>query len=47
MRNIPEEDIRRAEQVLVDNGIDRDEAPVVLQAVGYVLLHEELYPEKI
>lgn len=35
----------RAEQVLIDNGIGPDEAPVVLQALGYVLMNEELYPE--
>lgn len=39
------EDIKRAEQVLVDNGIDRDEADTVLQAIGYALLDTELYPE--
>lgn len=42
---IPENKIRNAEKILVDNGIDRDEAWVVLQAVGYALLDEELYPE--
>lgn len=36
---------KRAEQVLIDNGIEPDEAPVVLQAIGYVLMDEELYPE--
>lgn len=30
-------------QVLTDNGIDPDEVAVVLQAIGYVLLDEELY----
>ena len=34
-----------AEQVLIDNGVDNDEASVVLQAIGYVLLDIELYPE--
>ena len=33
------------EQVLIDNGIDADEADVVLQAIGYTLLDMELYPE--
>ena len=37
--------IKNAEQVLIDNGIEPDEAQVVLQAVGYALLDEELYPE--
>ena len=35
----------RAEQCLIDNGIDKDEASVVLQALGYILLDTELYPE--
>lgn len=38
-------DISNAEQVLIDNGIDPDEAKTVLQAIGYALLNEELYPE--
>lgn len=37
---------KRAEQVLIDNGIEPDEAPIVLQAIGYVLLDTELYPEE-
>lgn len=41
--NISQENINRAEQVLVDNGIDPDEASIVLQAIGYVLLDAELY----
>lgn len=36
----------RAEQCLIDNGIDPDDASVVLQALGYILLDEELYPEE-
>lgn len=40
-----EEKIKMAEQVLIDNGVDNDEASVVLQAIGYVLLDIELYPE--
>ena len=39
------EQIRKAEQVLIDNGVEADEAGTVLQAIGYVLLDEELYPE--
>ena len=37
--------ITATEQVLIDNGIDADEADVVLQAIGYTLLDTELYPE--
>lgn len=43
---IPSADcIKKAEQVLVDNGIEEDEADTVLQAVGYTLLDVELYPD--
>ena len=41
--SVSEDRIRRAEQILVDNGIEEDEAPIVLQAIGYALLDEELY----
>lgn len=40
-----DEQIRRAEQCLIDNGVESDEAWIVLQALGYILLDEELYPE--
>ena len=43
--NITKADIRKAENVLIDNVIDKDEADIVLQAIGYVLLDTELYPE--
>lgn len=33
----------KAEQILIDNGIERDEAEAVLQAIGYALLDIELY----
>lgn len=42
---ITKENIKAAEQVLIDNGIEEDEVQVVLQAVGYALLDEELYPQ--
>jgi len=37
-------DVARAEKVLIDNGIEADEAAIVLQAIGYTLLNTELYP---
>ena len=37
------DEIKRTEEMLVDNGIDKDEARIVLQALGYVLLDTELY----
>ncbi len=37
--------VNDAEQILIDNGIDPEEASTVLQAIGYVLLDVELYPE--
>lgn len=42
---VTDESIKAAEQVLIDNGIEQDEAWVVLQAIGYALISEELYPE--
>ncbi len=45
MKVITREDIRRAEKVLIDNGIEPDEASTVLQAIGYTLLDKELYEE--
>ena len=41
-----EDEIKKSEQVLIDNGIEKDEAQVVLQALGYTLLGVELYPEE-
>lgn len=38
------EKIKRAEQVLIDNGINPDETQTILQALGYVLLDADLYP---
>ncbi len=40
------EKIRKAEQILIDNGIDDDEASTVLQAIGYALLDQDLYEPK-
>lgn len=36
----------KAEKVLRDNGIDWGECEIVLQALGYVLLGTELYPDE-
>lgn len=44
LRSIPECQVRKAEQILADNGIDPDEVSTALQAVGYALLDVELYP---
>lgn len=38
--------VNAAMQVLIDNGIEEDEAATVLQALGYVLLNTELFPEE-
>jgi len=40
------EKIRKAEQILIDNGIAADEASTVLQAIGYALLDQDLYEPK-
>lgn len=42
---ITKENVQRAEQVLMDNGHDLDDAQDILQALGYVLLDVEVYPE--
>lgn len=42
---INQDKINKALQVLIDNGIDEDEAEIVLQAIGYTLLDTELFPE--
>ena len=46
MRSRIKNNLSKAEQCLIDNGIEPDEAPVVLQALGYILLDEELYPNE-
>ena len=43
---ITPDNIQKAEQVLIDNGISADEAQTVLQAIGYALLDFELYPQE-
>lgn len=42
---INNESIKRTLQVLIDNGVEEDEAEIVLQAIGYTLLNTELFPE--
>lgn len=42
--SITPEDIKRTKQVLIDNGIEENEADIVLQAIGYTLIDTELYP---
>lgn len=38
--------VEQAEKILIDNGIEKDEAPTVLQALGYALMDTELYPKR-
>lgn len=45
-RSINEVQINKAIQCLIDNGIEADEAEVVLQALGYILLDKELFPKE-
>ncbi len=42
---ITEEQVNKALQCLIDNGIDEDDAYEILTALGYILLDEELFPE--
>ena len=44
--NISIDKLKAAEQVLIDNGIEADEAQIVLQAIGFTLLDKDLYPER-
>lgn len=37
--------VNAAMQYLIDNGIEADEASVVLQALGYILIDTELFPK--
>lgn len=38
--------INAAEEILIDNGVEAEEAEVVLQAIGFALLDVDLYPEE-
>lgn len=42
---ISNDKIKAAEKCLIDNGIEFEEASTVLQAIGYILLDVELYPD--
>lgn len=42
---IDEVAIEECVQILIDNGIEIDEADTVLQAIGYALIDTELYPD--
>ena len=43
---ISSDQIRKAEKILVDNGLDNEDAMEVLTAIGYVLLGKDLYTEE-
>ena len=43
---ISDDNITKSLQVLIDNGIDEDEAETVLQAIGYTLIDTELFEDK-
>lgn len=43
--SISEDTIQKAEKCLIDNGINKEEVDTVLQALGYILLDTELYPQ--
>lgn len=47
LATITDDDIKSAVGVLIDNGVDADGAVDVLQAIGYVLIDTELFPEPI
>ena len=43
---ITDDNIAECEGVLIDNGVDPEIAQDVMQAIGYILLSIELYPEE-
>ncbi len=43
---ITKDQITKAQQCLIDNGIDADESETVLQALGYILMNKELFSDK-
>lgn len=45
-REITDDQIKKAKQCLMDNGMDESDALTVLQALGYILLDVELFPEE-
>ena len=45
MISIDKKRLQKAEKCLADNGIETDETSIVLQAIGYILLDVELYPD--
>lgn len=45
-KTVTRNEINAAMRVLVDNGIEEDEAETVMQALGYALLDAELFSVK-
>ena len=45
LNKLSEEKAVAAKKCLVDNGVEPDEAETVLQALGYILMDKELFPE--
>lgn len=41
---LSDEKVRKALTCLEDNGIDKDECEIVLQALCYILMDTEIYP---
>lgn len=41
--NIAKNQIKAAEQILIDNGIEADEASTVLKAIGFALINQDIY----
>lgn len=46
-KTVTRNEINAAMRVLVDNGIEEDEAETVMQALGYALLDAELFSVKL
>lgn len=41
--NITKAQIEAAEKILIDNGIEPDEASIVLESIGFALLNKDIY----
>lgn len=41
--NLGKSRIKNSEHILIDNGIEDDEAETVLEAIGYALIDDEIY----
>ncbi len=41
--NITKDQVAATEKILIDNGVEASEAPVVLEAIGFALINQSIY----